>query len=336
MPGHGIHDGGGALRAALSVGGVSNARVASVVALPSTVIASAPKGADSGRTESVEVVPADASVAEAVSIRDDLGRLVKVPARVDRVVSLSPALTESVCALDACGHLVGVDRYSNWPASVQKLPKLGSLNGFNIEAVTALRPDLVLAPNDPHLLTSLQRLGLKVLVLMPERYADIAGVLQRVGQVLGLPAERAENRWQSIEAGMSELAASMPTAAQRLRTYVEVDPTPYVAGPDSFIGEMLQRLSLKNVVGERGRAFLPISREWVLQADPDLMMVGDPGRVGLEALKARPGWRRLRALRTGRVCQFSGEALDTMVRPGPRVVEGARRMRDCAVRHVPE
>lgn len=78
-----------------------------------------------------------------VRVTDDRGRTVALPQVPQRIVSLLPSLTETVCALDQCHRLVGVDRYSNYPASVQKLPKVGGGLDPNIEAIVALRPDVV-------------------------------------------------------------------------------------------------------------------------------------------------------------------------------------------------
>lgn len=255
-----------------------------------------------------------------------------------RIVSLLPTLTESVCVLGACERLVGVDRHSNWPASVRDLPRLGSYKQLSVEAIIALRPDLVLlssAHGDGPLAARLTRLGIRVISLSPESYEDIGRVLHTLAAALAVPADRATKRWQEIGQQVTAVAASMPAEARGLRTYIEVDPAPYVAGPSSFMGELLTRLGLKNVLTADlagGQSFARLSREWVLQANPDLMMVSDPAGGGLAALKARPGWGRLTAIRTGRVCLFSGAELDVLVRPGPRVAEGARLMRDCAAR----
>jgi len=78
-------------------------------------------------------------------VRDDRGAALLFPAPPARIVSLVPSLTESVCALGACARLVGTDRYSNWPAEVLKLPKLGGLDDAQVERIAALAPDVVLA-----------------------------------------------------------------------------------------------------------------------------------------------------------------------------------------------
>lgn len=274
----------------------------------------------------------DAAGGPASSVVDDRGRDMALPAQVVRLVSLSPTLTESVCVLGACDRLVGVDRFSNWPESVTKLPHLGSLGSFNVEAVAALRPDLVLMAGDGPLVKQLERLGVPVLVLSPQRHADVANTLARLARVLGLPPARAQQVWENIRRELHDLAESLPTRDRGLRIWVEIDPAPWLAGPDSFLGETLALLGLANVVPAGSAPFVPMSREWALQADPQLFVISDPQRQGLAALRARPGWSRLPALREGRVCLFDGPDLDALVRPGPRLAEGARLLRDCVLR----
>lgn len=274
----------------------------------------------------------DAAEGPARSVVDDRGQAMAPPARVVRLVSLSPTLTESVCVLGACDRLVGVDRFSNWPESVTKLPHLGSLGSFNVEAVATLRPDLVLMAGDGPLVKQLERLGIPVLVLSPQRHADVSNTLARLARVLGLPPARAQQVWENIRRELHDLAESLPTRDRGLRTWVEIDPAPWLAGPDSFLGETLALLGLANVVPAGSAPFVPMSREWALQADPQLFVISDPQRQGLAALRARPGWSRLPALREGRVCLFDGPDLDALVRPGPRLAEGARLLRDCVLR----
>lgn len=280
----------------------------------------------------VMAADADATAGQVRSVVDDRGQAMAPPARVGQLVSLSPTLTESVCVLGACDRLVGVDRFSNWPESVTKLPHLGGIGSFNVEAVAALRPDLVLVAGDGPLVKQLERLGVPVLVLSPQRHADVARTLERLARVLGLPPARAQQVWDDIRRELHDLAESLPARDRGLRTWVEIDPAPWLAGPDSFLGETLVLLGLANVVPTGSAPFVPMSREWALQADPQLFVISDPQRQGLAALRARPGWSRLPALREGRVCLFDGPDLDALVRPGPRLAEGARLLRDCVLR----
>ena len=92
----------------------------------------------------VALLLAAALPAHAIEIKDDLGQITQIPAPPQRIVSLLPSLSETVCELGACAKLVGVDRYSNFPASVNALPKVGGMEDTNVELIASLKPDVVL------------------------------------------------------------------------------------------------------------------------------------------------------------------------------------------------
>jgi iron complex transport system substrate-binding protein len=242
-----------------------------------------------------------------------------------RIVTLLPSLTEIVCALGHGDRLVGVDRYSNFPAQVRALPQLGGGLDPNIEAVVALRPDVVLMATSSRAVQRFEALGLKVVALEPHDVADMQQAIARVGEVLGdVPA--AQRLWRDIDAGVNAAGASIPQAARATRVYFEVGRGPYAAGEASFIGETLARLGVKNIVPRSEGPFPKINPEFVVRADPDLIMISQNAAPQLEQ---RPGWASLRALREGRLCVFSPQDSDVLVRPGPRMAQAARLMAQC-------
>ena len=112
--------------------------------------------------------------------KDDRGRPVVMAQPPQRIVSLLPSLTETVCALGACDKLVGVDRYSNWPKTLQTtLPVLGGGLDPNVEAIVALKPDVVLLSNSSRVVERLEALGLRTVALEPRTQADVYRVLHR-------------------------------------------------------------------------------------------------------------------------------------------------------------
>ncbi len=272
------------------------------------------------------LVLAMATLAQAEPIRvvDDKGRTVTLPQPPQRIVSLLPSLTETVCALGACERLVGVDRYSNWPAQVAQLPVVGGGLDPNIEAIVALRPDVVLMATSSRAQARLESLGVPVVALEPKTYADVQRVLGKVGQVLGV--QDAQQVWRAIDAGVKAAAQSVPSAARGARVYFEVNSGPYAAGQASFIGETLTRLGAGNIVPASLGPFPKINPEFVVRADPDLIMVSVRSADGLAA---RPGWAQMRALREGRLCRFDRAQSDVLIRPGPRMAEAARIMATC-------
>ena len=265
-----------------------------------------------------------ATAAQALQVTDDRGVTVSFAQTPQRIVSLLPSLTETVCELGHCQRLVGVDRYSNYPDSVRALPQVGGGLDPNIEAIVALKPDVVLMATSSRVGERLQSLGIRVVALEPKSHADVKRVLEKIGQVLDVPD--AQRVWRVIDAGVLAAAQSLPASVKNTRVYFEVNRAPYAAGETSFIGETLTRLGAKNIVPASLGPFPKLNPEYVVRANPDVIMVGDRNYAGLQG---RPGWSGIRAIKERRVCVFTVAQSDVVVRPGPRMAEGARIMAQC-------
>lgn len=183
--------------------------------------------------------------AHALQLTDDRGVELQLAQPPQRIVTLLPSLTETVCELGACDRLVCVDNYSNWPASVQQLPHLGGLEDASIERIVALRPEVVLLSTSSRALGRLESLGLKVVALEPKTFADVQRVISKVGQLVGADSAPL---WRRIEAGVAAAGQGLPAQQRGTRVYFEVNSAPYAASESSFIGELLSRVGLFNVV----------------------------------------------------------------------------------------
>jgi len=269
------------------------------------------------------------TLAQAVTVRDDRQQEVSFSQAPVRIVSLLPSLTETVCALGQCRKLVGLDRYSNWPTSIRQLPRLGGGLDPNIERVVAQRPDLVLMATSARGAERLQALGITVLALEPRTHADLQRVINTLAQVLGVPASESERLWREINAGVLAAAQSLPPQARGQKVYVEVSPAPYGASESSFIGETLMLMGLRNILPGSLGPFPKINPEFVVRAQPDIIMAGDSSRV---SMLQRPGWSQLKVIQSDQVCVFNTDESDVLVRAGPRMAEGARLMAQCIAR----
>ena len=264
------------------------------------------------------------------TLRDDRGTALVLVAPPQRIVSLLPSLTESVCALGACARLVGTDQFSNWPVSVLKLPKLGGLDDAQVERIVALKPDLVLAATSARVIDRLQGLGVKVMVLESRNHADVKRSLNLLAQALGTPRE-ADAVWSKIEIDITAAAAQVPARVRGQRVYFEADATPYAAGASSFIGETLTRLGMANVVPEALGPFPKLSPEFVVRAQPEVVMAT---ARSVSDMPQRPGWSALRALKRRQTCGFEPASYEMLIRPGPRMGEAALVLADCLA-HLP-
>ena len=262
----------------------------------------------------------------AQGLRDDRGQEIPSATPARRVVSLLPSLTETVCVLGACDRLVGVDRYSNWPQQVQSLPRLGGGMDPNLEAIIALRPDVVLMATSAPGGERLQTLGLRVVWLEPQSWRDVHRTLQVLSRLLGLPASRGVEVWQGLQDDVARVAQTLPPTARSQRVYIEVSTAPHGASAASFMGETLQRLGPQNILGAEMGPFPAINPEFVVRAQPDVILAAD---THVRSLLARPGWSQVRAVRQQRLCTYTESESDVLVRPGPRMAEAARLMARC-------
>jgi iron complex transport system substrate-binding protein len=152
--------------------------------------------------------------------------------------------------------------------------------------------------------------------------------VRRVLGVLGplLQARDAQQVWQSIDQGVAAAARALPPGLRGTRVYFEVSSALYAAGEASFIGELLARLGVTNVVPAQLGPFPKLNPEFVVRADPQVIFVsaGEASR-----LVRRPGWQAIRAVREGRICAIGREQGDVLLRPGPRMAEAAQLMLQC-------
>jgi iron complex transport system substrate-binding protein len=265
-----------------------------------------------------------AAPVHALRVTDDQGVTLNLPKAPQRIVSLLPSLTETVCALGQCQRLVGVDRYSNFPESVKKLPQVGGGMDPNIEAIVALHPDVVLAALSSRWAQRLTSLGIPVFALEPKTQADVQRAMGKLAQLLEVP--EGQKLWREIDGGVNAAAQSIPASLRGTRVYFEVNRGPYGAGEASFIGEILTRLGVKNILPAKLGPFPLINPELVVRENPDLIMVGESN---MDSMEQRPGWSRIRAIREHHVCVFTAAEADVLVRPGPRMAESARLMAQC-------
>ncbi len=269
--------------------------------------------------------------AHALQVVDDRGVTVTFAQTPQRIVSMLPSLTESVCAMAQCQRLVGVDRYSNFPESVKGLPVLGGGLDPNIEGIVALKPDLVLVSAASRASSRLEALGIKVVALETKTHADVRRVLHIVGVLLDAPEAQAAELWRTIDSSVSTAAQSLSPKAKKNRVYFEVSRGPYAAGEASFIGQTLKRLGVQNVVPAALGPFPKLNPEFVVRANPDLIMMGNRS---MQAMLPYPGWASIKAVKEQRICVFGVVDSDVVVRPGPRMAEAARLMAACLEKYA--
>ena len=250
-----------------------------------------------------------------LTVTDDLGRKVTLQSEPKRIVAMLPSHTETLFALGAADKLVGIDVYSNYPKSeTEKIAKVGSGFQPNLEAILALKPDLVLADESTSskLTEKLEKAGLTVFGGTAQTYNEVFEKIATIGKLVN----REKNAVQSITKMRSELNVIEQSVRNlpKVSCYFEIDPTPYTVGPNSFVGALLTKAGGINVISAGIGDFPKISPELVVSSNP-AVMIG----LSLEAAVARPGWGGLAAVTGKRVFKPSSEESDALFRPGPRL-----------------
>lgn len=247
-----------------------------------------------------------------------------------RIVSLSPTATETLFAIGAGDQVVAVDDQSDFPAEA---PVTG-LSGFepNVEAIAEYRPDLVLASGDgPSDLTDgLERLGVSVIIQPAAADLDDAyQQIEAVGAATG-HGDEAAALVADMQDRIANVLADLPDGPQ-LSVFHELGPDLYTASSDTFIGQIYAELGLANVADEAaeqaGTPYPQVSTEFLLSADPDLLILADNQCCGVtpDQVAERPGWDALTAVRNGTVVVIDE---DIASRWGPRVPDFVEAVAD--------
>ncbi|MDF1524546.1 MAG: helical backbone metal receptor [Trueperaceae bacterium] len=253
---------------------------------------------------------------------DALGREVVLEAPALRVVSMVPSHTETLCALGACDRLVGRDALSDAPAAALAAPSFGTAFTPDLEAIVAAAPDLVLADAFTGLPEALAPFGIAVYAGTPQRLDDLAPYLADLGALLGL-APAAEALGAELAQGFADVRAAV-AGAERPTVFVEIDATPYAAGPTSLVGALVELAGGAHILDASLGDYPQVDPEFVVAADPMVVLLLDaPYGVTAASVAARPGWGALRAVVDGRVVELTQAEVDALSRPGPRLAEAA-------------
>jgi iron complex transport system substrate-binding protein len=234
-----------------------------------------------------------------VSVRAANGK-VRVRARPTRIVSISATATEDLFAIGAGAQVKAVDDYSTYPPRAPRT----KLSGYtpNPEAIAGYRPDLVVVADDTnHVVESLNKLGIPVLVDPPAPgLAQAYGQLEQLGAATG-HAARAHAVVARMRRRIAAIARSARTGGRPLSVYHELDNTYYSATSRTFIGRIYRLLGLRNIAdaATKGGPYPKLSGEYIVKANPDLIVLADTRCCGQSAarVRRRTGFARIAAVR---------------------------------------
>lgn len=260
-----------------------------------------------------------------IEVRDDTGRSVRLARPAQRIVSLSPDLTEILFDIGAGGRTVGAVQFSDYPEAARAIPRVGAYDHIDLEAVIALEPDLVLAwqsGNPAGQVAKLKALGLPVYRSQPGRLEDIAASLERLGELTGTaPAARAAA--QRFRARLAALRGRYGGRAP-VRTFYEVWNEPLMTvGGQQVISDVIRLCGGENVFAALKPMAAAVAVEAVIEANPEAIVASGMGEQRPEWLDA---WRRWPALTAVARDNLFFVPPDQLQRHTARILDGAERL----------
>ena len=284
------------------------------------LVASAILGAVSCRT--ADVPPVNVATRE---VRDDLGRTINLPEKIDRAISLAPSVTEMIFAVGAADKLVGVTTYCNYPAEAATIDKVGDTQTPNIERIIALQPQVVFVSTASQLEAfsrTLDEQGIAVYVTNPTKLDDVYMNLRQLGQILGEQdaAERVVGDLASRASAVRLLADHHDPNRIKRRVFVQFSKDPlFTIGKDSFLTELVSMAGGVSVTKDVPTAFPTLSKETAAALDPDVIFLSDSD----DNREPNGAFRDSAAVRNGLVYNINADILS---RPGPRLIDALEQM----------
>jgi ABC-type Fe3+-hydroxamate transport system substrate-binding protein len=237
------------------------------------------------------------------TLKDELGRTVEVPDHPHRVICLIPSVVDVVYSLGAGADVVAISDFTKYPKEALQKPSIGLPLNPSIEAIVALRPDLVLGSGDLNVLESadsLQRLGIPVFMADPHGIEGIYASIISIGKALNRDAEAAAlvARLRARLATVKSSVADKP----KLRVFMAIwyDPVMTI-GRKAFIGEIIEAAGGRSVTDDIAQEWPEISLESIVSRQPDAILFIKGSKLTAEELKTRPGWERVKTVQQGHV-----------------------------------
>jgi len=259
------------------------------------------------------------------TLTDDAGRRVSLPAKVDRVISLAPNLTEIVFAVGGGDRLVGRTSYCDYPPEAKSVPEVGDTLHPSLERVISVKPQLVLISTASQLevfTQQLQNQNIAVFVTDPHDLEGVFRSIEQVGEILG-KKEQAATLVQTLRRRTNAVEEAVKQKPP-VRVFYQLSAEPlYTAGHDSFVTDLMRRAGAISVTADIPGAWPKYSSESALAAKPDAIILPTGGSMGTGNSTVTEALRRSPAVLQGRVYKIND---DHLVRPGPRAIDGLEEM----------
>lgn len=260
-----------------------------------------------------------------VSVVDDLGNALRLERPAARIVTLAPHLAETVFAAGAGSQLVGTVEYSDYPAAARKVARVGGYSRLDLEAVVALRPDLIVAwysGNSPANVETLRKLGYPIYVSQLDRIDGIANEIERLGRLAGT-APAADAAARQFRGRLDELRKQYGSRP-RVRTFYQIWKQPLsTVGRKQIITDVIRLCGGDNVFGDIDNLAPVVTAEAVITANPEAIVASGMGEARPDWLDDWKRWPTITAVARDNLFFVPPELIQ---RHTPRLLDGAERL----------
>lgn len=258
-----------------------------------------------------------------IEVKDDLGRTIIIQNPPSRIISLAPSSTEILFALKLNDKIVGVTDFCDYPREAKIKEKVGGFSNPNVEKIISLNPDLVVLyksfPKEifNQLTQSLPKTNF--VVLDPKNFEDVLNNILLLGNITGKEKEA-----QYIHGNMLRRLKTIERKLIPIKTKIKVLfllwNDPFIStSPSTFVGDLLKRLKVENIVEKDTPEYPVLSVEYIMQKNPDIILIGEMSGISIDSIINRPEFSNISAVKNKKIFYIND---DLVFRPGPRLIDG--------------
>jgi iron complex transport system substrate-binding protein len=263
---------------------------------------------------------------DTVLFTDAMGRQVKIPKSVKRIISMAPNVTEMLFVLGLDNEIVGVTDFCNYPPEAKSKTKIGGYYNPNIEVIISLSPDLIIATPDGYSKERIDRLdqsGIPIFLINPQNIDDVLNSILLLGKVTdkeeiaNQEVKKMRSRIMKIEGKIKQIPAQ-----KRVKVFYEIGEDPLVTvGPNNFVNDLIEMAGGINIADDAPNSWPVYSVEAVIMKNPNIILTA-PSTMVSSTGQQRTKWDKYRTVSAVVNQNIYQVDPDILLRPGPRVVDG--------------
>ncbi|MCX7846100.1 MAG: cobalamin-binding protein [Dictyoglomaceae bacterium] len=256
-------------------------------------------------------------------IQDDLGRAINIQKEPKRIISLAPSSTEILFSLNLNDKIIGVTDFCDYPKEAQNKEKIGGFSNPNVEKIVSLSPDLVVLYKSfpKEIFNQLTQLlpNTNFVVLDPKNLEDVLSNILLLGKITN-KEKQAQYIYSNIIRRLKAIERKLIPFRSKKNVLFLLWNDPFIScSPSTFVGDLLKKLKVKNIVEKDDPEYPVLSVEYIIQKNPDIILIGEMSGISMESLIKKPEFSNISAVKNKKIFYIND---DLVFRPGPRLIDG--------------